>query len=325
MKASSPNILEVNHLNVRFAMSGGDVLAVRDVSFSLRKGRTMGFVGESGCGKSVTAYSILRLVPPPGVIDAGSILYNGRDIVRMEQDEIRKIRGKEIAMIFQEPMTSLNPVFTVGYQITESLSLHLGMSGREADEYAAELLNSVGIPDPAKRLHSYPHELSGGMRQRAMIAMALSTSPSILIADEPTTALDVTIQAQILDLLLKLQDERKMSLLLITHDLGIVATVADEIAIMYAGEIVEYGKTADIFHKPGHPYTRGLFRAIPRTGATQGKLRTIPGMVPAMTSVPKECVFMPRCDRAIGKCGNAPVMLSAGGKGRAVRCVRYRP
>ena len=212
-------LLEIKNLSVRFPLSGGDILAVRDVSLSIRKGRTLGIVGESGCGKSVMAYSILRLVPPPGVIDSGAILYQGHDIMRMNEDEVRKIRGKEIAMIFQEPMTSLNPVFTVGYQIMESITLHMGMPKNEARDYAAELLNSVGIPDPAKRLNSYPHELSGGMRQRAMIAMALSTSPSILIADEPTTALDVTIQAQILDLLMKLQDERKMSLLLITHDL----------------------------------------------------------------------------------------------------------
>ncbi|HOD15866.1 MAG TPA: ABC transporter ATP-binding protein [Spirochaetota bacterium] len=325
MKKDSSPILEVNHLSVKFAMSGGDVLAVRDVSFKLHRGRTMGFVGESGCGKSVTAYSILRLVPPPGVIHSGNIMYDGRDIVRMEEDEIRKIRGKEIAMIFQEPMTSLNPVFTVGYQIAESIMLHLGKSRREADEYAAELLNSVGIPDAAKRLRSYPHELSGGMRQRAMIAMALSTSPSILIADEPTTALDVTIQAQILDLLLKLQEERKMSLLLITHDLGIVANIADEIAIMYAGEIVEYGRTPDVFRKPGHPYTRGLFRAIPRIGGKQKELQTIPGMVPTMTAAPTGCVFLPRCYMSIQKCGFAPVALPAPGRGRAVRCVRYRP
>ncbi len=316
-------ILEVNNLNVRFPLSGGDVLAVRDVSFTLQKGRTLGFVGESGCGKSVTAYSLLRLVPPPGRIESGSILYRGRDIALMDDGEIRKVRGKEIAMIFQEPMTSLNPVFTIGYQIMESITLHLAMPAREAKEYAAGLLNSVGIPDPSRRLNSYPHELSGGMRQRAMIAMALSTSPSILIADEPTTALDVTIQAQILDLLMKIQEERKMSLLLITHDLGIVANIADEIAIMYAGEIVEYGKTADIFKSPGHPYTKGLFSAIPRIGENRKTLRTIPGMVPSMSARPKECVFFPRCDIGIGRCTQAPVELLAK-KNRAVRCVRYR-
>jgi oligopeptide/dipeptide ABC transporter ATP-binding protein len=316
-------ILEVQNLNVRFPLSGGDILAVRDVSFSLNKGRTLGFVGESGCGKSVTAYSILGLVPPPGVIDSGNIRYRGNDITRLHNDDIRKIRGKEIAMIFQEPMTSLNPVFTIGYQIEESITLHMGMSVHEAREYAAELLNSVGIPDPSRRLNSYPHELSGGMRQRAMIAMALSASPSILIADEPTTALDVTIQAQILDLLIRIQDERKMSLILITHDLGIVANIADEIAIMYAGEIVESGRTADIFRKPGHPYTRGLFSAIPRIGKNQKRLTTIPGMVPAITSQPAGCVFYPRCYMRIDKCARAPVKL-LGSRGRAVCCIRYK-
>ncbi|MBN2159221.1 MAG: ABC transporter ATP-binding protein [Spirochaetes bacterium] len=316
-------LLEVKNLCVRFPQSEGDVLAVRDVSFSLQRGRTLGFVGESGCGKSVTAYSVLRLVPPPGVIDAGAISYQGRDIIGMDDEEIRKVRGKEIAMIFQEPMTSLNPVFTVGYQIAENIILHLGMRKREAREYSVELLNSVGIPDPADRFNSYPHELSGGMRQRAMIAMALSTSPSVLIADEPTTALDVTIQAQILDLLLRLQAERRMSLLLITHDLGIVANIADEIAIMYAGEIVEFGKTRDIFRKPGHPYTRGLFRAIPRIGRKKAELRTIPGTVPSMTAVPAGCVFSPRCDSRIARCDRSPVGLSRR-KGRAVRCIRYK-
>jgi oligopeptide/dipeptide ABC transporter ATP-binding protein len=316
-------LLEIKNLNVRFPLSGGDILAVRDVSLSIMKGRTLGVVGESGCGKSVMAYSILRLVPPPGVIDSGGILYQGHDIARMNEDEVRKVRGKEIAMIFQEPMTSLNPVFTVGYQITESITLHMGMTEHKAREYAAELLNSVGIPDPARRLDSYPHELSGGMRQRAMIAMALSTSPSILIADEPTTALDVTIQAQILDLLMKLQEERKMSLVLITHDLGIVANIADEVAIMYAGEIVEYGTTADIFRKPGHPYTRGLFNAIPRIGENRKELRTIPGMVPAITAPPHECVFYPRCDIHIQGCTLAPVALKRS-KGRRVRCIRYK-
>ncbi len=316
-------ILEVTGLSVRFPHSSGDVLAVRDLSFTLESGRTIAFAGESGCGKSVTAFSILRLVPPPGAIDSGRILYRGRDILAMTEDEVRKIRGKEIAMIFQEPMTSLNPVFTIGYQIGESLELHLGMGRAEADEYAAELLNSVGIPDPSRRLGSYPHELSGGMRQRAMIAMALSTSPSILIADEPTTALDVTIQAQILDLLLKIQEEREMSLILITHDLGVAASIADEIAIMYAGEIVEEGATAEVFGAPGHPYTRGLMSAIPRIGEKAEKLRTIPGMVPEMKGVPGGCVFHPRCNMGIEECTRGPVALRVDPQGRAVRCIRY--
>ncbi|TFH41964.1 MAG: ABC transporter ATP-binding protein [Chrysiogenales bacterium] len=316
-------ILEVTNLSVRFPQSGGDVLAVRNISFSLESGRTIAFAGESGCGKSVTAYSILRLVPAPGVIDSGSIRYRGRDILVMEEEEVRKIRGREIAMIFQEPMTSLNPVFTVGYQISESLELHLGMGKREASERAADLLNSVGIPDPSRRLASYPHELSGGMRQRAMIAMALATSPSILIADEPTTALDVTIQAQILDLLLKIQEERRMSMILITHDLGVAAAIADEISIMYAGEIVERGETSEIFDGPGHPYTQGLFSAIPRIGDHLKELKTIPGMVPEMKSVPEGCVFFPRCYRGIEACTHAHVDFSFDPRGRAVRCIRY--
>ncbi len=317
-------LLDVQHLSVRFPLAGSDLLAVRDVSFALGKGRTLGIVGESGCGKSVTAYSILKLVPPPGVIDSGEIVFNGRDVLRMDDEEIRKIRGKEIAMIFQEPMTSLNPVFTIGSQIRESILLHMKMGKREAREYAVELLKSVGIPDPTKRYASYPHEFSGGMRQRVMIAMALSASPSVLIADEPTTALDVTIQAQILDMLITLQKERHMSLLLITHDLGIVASIADEIAIMYAGEIAEYGKSAEVFRKPGHPYTRGLFKAIPRIGELRRELETIPGMVPSITAPPTGCVFYPRCPIGIRKCLNAPVPLLQFGKKRSVRCIRYK-
>ncbi|OHD71373.1 MAG: peptide ABC transporter ATP-binding protein [Spirochaetes bacterium RBG_16_49_21] len=317
-------ILDVQNLGVRFPSGGRDILAVRDVSFTLYKGSTLGFVGESGCGKSVTAYAILKLVPQPGIIDSGRILYQGRDILRMDDDEIRKVRGKEIAMIFQEPMISLNPVFSIGYQISESIMLHLRMSKREAREYSIELLKSVGIPDPGKRYNSYPHEFSGGMRQRVMIAIALSASPSILIADEPTTALDVTIQAQILEMLLKIQEERQMSLLLITHDLGIVANIADEIAIMYAGEIAEYGRSIDIFKKPGHPYTRGLFKAIPRIGDPRSELATIPGMVPSITSPPTGCVFYPRCPIRIKKCIQAPVPLLHFANKRLVRCIRYK-
>jgi dipeptide transport system ATP-binding protein len=323
-KATNSAILEVHNLNVRFPMAGSCILAVRDVSFKLPRGRTLGIVGESGCGKSVMAYSILKLVPSPGIIDSGRIMYKGKDITGMNDDEIRMVRGKEIAMIFQEPMTSLNPVFTVGYQICESVILHLKMRKKEARDYAVELLKRVGIPDPALRYNSYPHEFSGGMRQRVMIAMALSTSPSVLIADEPTTALDVTIQAQILDMLIKIQQERDMSLLLITHDLGIVANIADDIAIMYAGEIAEYGRSADIFRKPGHPYTRGLFNAIPRIGEFRRELATIPGMVPSITNRPSGCVFYPRCPIGIKKCIQAPVELIRFGKTRSVRCIRYK-
>ena len=317
-------ILDVQNLSVRFPLVESSILAVRDVSFMLTKGRTLGFVGESGCGKTVMAYSILKLVPQPGVIDSGRIMFKGNDIVQMDDGEMRKIRGKEIAMIFQEPMTSLNPVFTIGFQISESIFLHMKMHKHEAHEYAVELLRSVGIPDPDKRYKAYPHEFSGGMRQRVMIAMALSASPSILIADEPTTALDVTIQAQILDMLMKIQEERHMSLLLITHDLGIVANIADEIAIMYAGEIAEYGRSSDVFSKPGHPYTRGLFKAIPRIGELRRELATIPGMVPSITSPPRGCVFYPRCPIGINKCTRAPIPLIQFGKKRSVRCIRYK-
>jgi peptide/nickel transport system ATP-binding protein len=316
-------LLDVRNLSVRFPSGGSDVLAVRDVSFMLQQGTTLGFVGESGCGKSVTAYSILKLVPQPGSIDSGKILYQGRDIVGMSDEEIRRIRGKEIAMIFQEPMTSLNPVFSIGYQISESITIHLNLRKHEARDRAIKLLRDVGIPDPEARYHSYPHEFSGGMRQRVMIAMALSAEPSILIADEPTTALDVTIQAQILDMLLNIQQERRMSLLLITHDLGVVANIADSIAIMYAGEIVEQGGSADIFRKPGHPYTRGLFRAIPHIGEPQNDLATIPGMVPTIMSAPTGCVFYPRCPIGIKQCTRAPVPLFRFANDRLVRCIRY--
>jgi oligopeptide/dipeptide ABC transporter ATP-binding protein len=317
-------LLDVRNLSVRFPSGGSGILAVRDVSFTLQQGTTLGFVGESGCGKSVTAYSILKLVPQPGVIDSGRILYHGRDIVKMNDEDIRRIRGKEIAMIFQEPMTSLNPVFSIGYQISESITLHLNLKRQEARNRVVEFLRNVGIPDPEARYHSYPHEFSGGMRQRVMIAMALSAEPSILIADEPTTALDVTIQAQILDMLLKIQQESRMSLLLITHDLGVVANIADEIAIMYAGEIVEHGRSADIFKKPGHPYTRGLFRAIPHIGEPQDELATIPGMVPSISSPPAGCVFYPRCPIGIKQCTRAPVPLLQFANKRLVRCIRYR-
>ncbi|MBN1533186.1 MAG: ABC transporter ATP-binding protein [Spirochaetes bacterium] len=314
--------LRVRDLRVTFSMHQGDIRAVRGVSFDIAEGETMGLVGESGCGKSVTAFSVLRLIRPPGRIDSGSILCRGREIMAMEEDELRGVRGREIAMIFQEPMTSLNPVLTAGYQIRENIMLHTGAGRREARERAVEMLRLVGIPDPAKRFDSYPHEFSGGMRQRVMIAMSLSASPSILIADEPTTALDVTIQAQILDMLLSLQKERRMSLLLITHDLGIVANSADHVAIMYAGEIVEYGTTKDIFKRHLHPYTKGLFEAVPKIGGRGGRLRTIPGTVPSLSREPGGCVFYPRCHWASPECAAAPVELRKIGKDRLVRCIK---
>ncbi|HSV97158.1 MAG TPA: ABC transporter ATP-binding protein [Spirochaetota bacterium] len=314
-------ILSIDTLNVHFDLRGGRLLAVRDLSFSLGEGRTMGLVGESGCGKSVTAHSVLRLIRPPGVIASGRIEYDGRDVLALPEEDMTAIRGREIAMIFQEPMTSLNPVLTVGYQIAEPLRIHLGMSDTQARERAVDLLESVGIGDPARRYAAYPHELSGGMRQRVMIAMSLSTSPSVLIADEPTTALDVTIQAQILDLLLGLQRERRMSLLLITHDLGVVANIADDVAIMYAGEIVESGAVKRLFESPLHPYTIGLFEAIPRIGKRVRRLATIPGMVPTFSEQPRGCAFHPRCYNAADECLRAPIPLVQR-KGHAVRCIR---
>jgi oligopeptide/dipeptide ABC transporter ATP-binding protein len=300
-------ILSIRNLKVNFNLPHETVRAVRGVSFDMQSGKTLGLVGESGCGKSVTAFSILKLVSAPGEITQGEIFFKGTDILKAGDNEIRKIRGKEIAMIFQEPMTSLNPVFSAGYQISESLILHLGMTKKEARERSVELLKSVGIPNPGKRYDSYPHEFSGGMRQRIMIAMALAASPTILIADEPTTALDVTIQSQILDLLLKIQEDMGMSLLIITHNLGVVSGIADDIAIMYAGEIIESGPTGEIFKNPAHPYTIGLFNAVPKIGDFKETLQTIPGTVPSITYDIVGCPFHPRCPIGIEECTKAEI------------------
>ena len=316
------NLLELKNLTVDFSMRDSTVHAVRGVSLSLERGKTLGLVGESGCGKSVTAFSILQLIAPPGRITGGEIFYGGRNLLALESGEMRKVRGKEIAMIFQEPMTSLNPVFRIGYQISETIMLHLNETKSAARDMTVHLLNQVGIPSPEKRYDSYPHELSGGMRQRVMIAIALSARPSILIADEPTTALDVTIQAQILELLMNIQRERNMSLLLISHDLGIVSNIADDIAIMYAGEIVEYGTVERIFDKPMHPYTRGLFASIPRIGDDRDRLNTIPGTVPTITGPPEGCAFAPRCSKKTEECLALPVPLVVKEEGHAVRCIR---
>jgi len=315
-------LLSIENLRISFDLGDSRLFAVRGLSLDLDEGTTLGLVGESGCGKSVTAFSILRLIDQPGSIDGGTITYRGENLLALDDAAMREIRGGEIAMIFQEPMTSLNPVFRIGYQISEAIRLHLGKDKAEAKERAIELLDQVGIPSPGKRYDSYPHELSGGMRQRVMIAMALSAEPSILIADEPTTALDVTIQAQILDLLLKLQSERNMSLLLITHDLGIVANLADRIAIMYAGEIVESGTTEQIFNAPLHPYTIGLFEAIPRPGSVGGRMKTIPGTVPAITAEPRGCVFHPRCSRGSEECLRDSIDLMERHGTQKVRCIK---
>ena len=291
-------LLQIEGLNVAFNTERGRILPVRDVSFSIFPGQTVAVVGESGSGKSVTALSVLRLIPePPGKIVSGRILLEGRVLLGLEEREMRSIRGRDIAMIFQEPMTSLNPVYTIGDQIVEAVTLHQRVSTRDAYEIAEQSLKEVGIADAGRRLHEYPHQMSGGMRQRVMIAMALSCRPKLLIADEPTTALDVTIQAQILELLRKIQRERGMSILLITHDLGVVAENADVVNVMYASRVVETATVEDLFDKPQHPYTEGLFRSVPKLGAHAVRLQTIPGTVPNPARFPTGCKFHPRCPR----------------------------
>ena len=289
-------LLQLDGLTTAFFTDEGVVKPVHDVTYEIRRGETLAVVGESGCGKSVTALSILRLIPePPGKIVSGRILFEGRDLARMTQAEMRKVRGNEISMIFQEPMTSLNPVFTVGDQIMEAVRLHQRVTPRQAKARAIEMLERVGIPSPAQRFHDYPHQMSGGMKQRVMIAMALSCNPKLLIADEPTTALDVTIQAQILDLMRQLQKDFGMSILLITHDLGVVAEMADHVAVMYASQVVEYAPVDVLFAKPEHPYTNGLLASLPQLGGEAEELRTIPGMVPHPLQFPVGCKFNPRC------------------------------
>jgi len=292
-------LLDVRGLRTCFHGNDGVVPAVDGVSFSISRGQTLGIVGESGCGKSVTALSVMRLVPsPPGKIVAGRIIFDGVDILSMRQAEIRRIRGNSISMIFQEPMTSLNPVFTVGEQISESITLHEGLGKSEARGKAIEMLHRVGIPSPEKRVDEYPHQMSGGMRQRVMIAMALSCDPKLLIADEPTTALDVTIQAQILRLMLKLREDFGTAIMLITHDLGVIAQTADKVAVMYAGRIVEMADVASLFRMPCHPYTIGLLGSIPLLNESRDRLHTIRGTVPNPMELPPGCRFQPRCDAA---------------------------
>ncbi len=291
MSQTKDNLLEVKNLKTFFYGDGGVIPAVNDVSWSVKRGETLALVGESGCGKTVSALSVMRLIPqPPGKIVDGQILLHGEgrtdDLVKLSEPQMRKVRGGRVAMIFQEPMTSLNPVYTIGDQIAEAVQLHDSVSKREAWDRAVTMLQRVGIPDPARRVCEYPHQMSGGMRQRVMIAMALSCNPDMLIADEPTTALDVTIQAQILDLLAKLQAETGMSILLITHDLGVVAQIAHRVAVMYASRIVELADVNALFAEPCHPYTRGLFKSVPRLGAKAGRLETIAGVVPNPVNFP---------------------------------------
>lgn len=296
------NILEVTNLQVSFSSYGGEVQAVRGVNFSLKKGETLAIVGESGCGKSVTSQTIMQLIPsPPGRIKDGSILYKGMDLTRLKDEDMRKIRGADISMIFQDPMTALNPTLTIGDQIMEGIKQHKRISKVEARSKAIEMLQLVGIPNPEMRLKQYPHQFSGGMRQRIVIAMALICEPEILIADEPTTALDVTIQAQILDLFREIQQQRDVSIILITHDLGVVAQVADRVAVMYAGKIVEMGNRRDIFYSPQHPYTKGLLNSVPRLDQ-EGELVPIDGTPPDLFSPPEGCSFAARCPYAMEVC-----------------------
>jgi oligopeptide/dipeptide ABC transporter ATP-binding protein len=318
------SLLEVRHLKTTFTTDDGTVTAIDDISFTIEKGQTLGLVGESGCGKSVTSLSIMRLIPqPPGKIAAGEILFSGQDLLKLTESEMRKIRGNDIAMVFQEPMTSLNPVFTIGNQIEEAIRLHQrDLNRKQARAKTIEMLKLVGIPESEKRVDEYPHQLSGGMRQRVMIAMALSCNPRLLIADEPTTALDVTIQAQILDLIRKLQREFEASMLLITHDLGVVAETCDHVAVMYAGKIVEYGSVDDIFYRPKHHYTRGLLRSIPHfeSGQRLQKLETIAGIVPSLNQLPPGCRFQDRCPAVQGDCRLSEPALHEHGPGHTAAC-----
>lgn len=313
---AQPVMMEVKDLVTRFHTQEGTVYAVNNVSYKLYEGETLGVVGESGSGKSVHVLSIMGLIPsPPGKIENGEVFFRGRDLLKLSPEEMRAVRGAEIAMVFQDPMTSLNPVLTIGTQITEALKLHLGMSDKEANERAADLLAMVGIPDAAKRLKNYPHQFSGGMRQRAMIAMALSCNPKLLIADEPTTALDVTIQAQILDLVRRLRDEIGMAMVWITHDLGIVAGLADTVQVMYGGRIVERGPTKEVFKDTRHPYTLGLLGSLPRMDKRGGggeKLAQIEGSPPDMRKPPIGCPFAPRCRYHIDICDTQMPPLEPG-------------
>ena len=299
------DLLEVKNLKTKFRTDDGEFYAVDDVSFSVKPGRTLGIVGESGCGKSVTSLSVMRLIQAPGNIDNGEILLNGKNILKLSENEMMKLRGSDMAMIFQEPMTSLNPVYTIGNQIDEAVATHNPkFSNQQVKDRTVEMLKKVGIPAPEKRYFEYPHQLSGGMRQRVMIAMAMSCNPTLLIADEPTTALDVTIQAQILDLMRNLQKDFNMGMILITHDLGVVAEMCQDVIVMYAGRVVEQGTVEDIFYRPKHPYTKGLLDSIPHfeTGSKLQQLRTIPGLVPSLMNLPKGCRFRDRCNRAQEDC-----------------------
>ena len=320
----SETLLEIKDLCVEFKTMAGTVHAVDHLSYTLHRGEKLGIVGESGSGKSVSSLAMMQLIPnPPGKVTGGQILYNGKDLVKLSEREMEKIRGNEISMIFQEPMTSLNPIIRCGKQIAESLQLHRGMKKKEAMEEAIKMMQAVGIANPQARAYEYPHQMSGGMRQRVMIAMALACQPQILIADEPTTALDVTIQAQILDLIRDLNQEMNTSVVFITHDLGVVSELCDTVIVMYNGHIVEKAPTADIFREPLHPYTQGLLSAIPRITKERKPLSTIEGMVPNPVERIKGCRFWPRCPKACDRCRQEEPPVFSVGEDRQVRCWLY--
>ncbi|MDY7033814.1 MAG: ABC transporter ATP-binding protein [Thermodesulfobacteriota bacterium] len=323
----SKRLLEIIHLKTHFITDEGVVKAVDGISLHLDEGDTLGIVGESGCGKSVSALSIMRLIPdPPGKIVGGEIFFEGQNLLKLKESDMRKIRGNKISMIFQEPMTSLNPVFKIGDQISEVVRLHRGLSKKDALDVSVSMLRLVGFPSPERRIEEYPHQMSGGMRQRVMIAMALSCNPQLVIADEPTTALDVTIQAQIMDLMNRLKEEIGMSIILITHDLGVIAETAQHVAVMYAGKIVEYTSVTDLFKRPMHPYTEGLLHSLPgmkRNGEAKIRLDVIPGVLPGPSDLPDGCRFGPRCKYVMTVCQEHEPTLKENTDGHLVSCWKY--
>jgi peptide/nickel transport system ATP-binding protein len=316
----SDTVVEVKNLETTFFSKAGAFKAVNNVSYTISKGETLGIVGESGCGKSVTSFSMMRLIERPGKVTAGQVLLKGRDLLKMSQGEIEDVRGGEMAMIFQEPMTALNPVLTIGHQIDEQILRHKKVSPQEAKEKSIEMLNLVGIPSPTQRYSNYSHQLSGGMRQRAMIAMALSCDPTFLIADEPTTALDVTIQAQILELIQNLQEKFKMTVQFITHDLGVISEVSDRVLVMYSGQPCEVAETQELFQSPRHPYTAALIGSRPKFGHRVSRLPTIEGTVPAPHELPRGCPFVNRCPRALGNCRDERPPITQISAGHQVAC-----
>jgi oligopeptide/dipeptide ABC transporter ATP-binding protein len=315
-------VLSVRGLSVEFATDHGRVTVVDDVSFDVASGEVLGLVGESGCGKSVTSLAVMRLIPtPPGRIIGGQVLFEGTDLLAVGFEELRRVRGDHLAMVFQDPLSSLNPSFTIGNQLVEAIRLHRGVPRAQARRRAVELLDLVGIPDPRGRLGEYPHRLSGGMRQRVLIAMALCNDPKLLIADEPTTALDVTIQAQILDLLRRLQNDLGMAMIFVTHDLGVVADICDRVAVLYAGQMVEQASARDLFAAPRHPYTKALLSAMPQAGGARSRLPSIPGRVPIPGQWPVGCRFSSRCPRSDDACRAEPVDITGAGIDARVRCI----